>query len=298
MAPKPRTRSPSRPVNGHSNGHSNGKNGVHAPPSKPVASASSSGCTALSLAAVASVGLAALVARPQNPTQTMGKLLEPMRTGLPQGENTTAFDQLYAGRQGNEQQTGAGDKDVANSFYNLATQFYEYGWGDSFHFGWRRRGEPHRQSTANSQNFVAQKLRVGDMSRVLDLGCGIGGPLRGVVRATGANVTGLTINEHQVARAREITAGLTPYMQARCHFEVQDYLNIVGMEAGAYDAAFYMESSLHCENRTKTFAETYRLLKPGGRLVAMEYVTLPNWDESDPAPVSYTHLTLPTNREV
>ena len=185
------------------------------------------------LAAVASVGLAALVARPQNPTQTMGKLLELMRTGLPQGENTTAFDQLYAGRQGNEQQTGAGDKDVANSFYNLATQFYEYGWGDSFHFGWRRRGEPHRQSTANSQNFVAQKLRVGDMSRVLDLGCGIGGPLRGVVRATGANVTGLTINEHQVARAREITAGLTPYMQARCHFEVQDYLNIVGMEADA-----------------------------------------------------------------
>ena len=283
MAPKPRTRSPSRPVNGHSNGHSNGKNGVHAPPSKLAASASSSSCTALSLAAVASVGLAALVARPQNPTQTMGKLLELMRTGLPQGENTTAFDQLYAGRQGNEQQTGAGDKDVANSFYNLATQFYEYGWGDSFHFGWRRRGEPHRQSTANSQNFVAQKLRVGDMSRVLDLGCGIGGPLRGVVRATGANVTGLTINEHQVARAREITAGLTPYMQARCHFEVQDYLNIVGMEAGAYDAAFYMESSLHCEDRSKTFAETYRLLKPGGRLVAMEYVTLPNWDESDPA---------------
>ena len=38
MAPKPRTRSPSRPMNGHSNGHSNGKNGVHAPPSGGVAS--------------------------------------------------------------------------------------------------------------------------------------------------------------------------------------------------------------------------------------------------------------------
>jgi len=58
------------------------------------------------------------------------------------------------------------------------------------------------------------------------MGCGIGGPLRGVVRATGANVTGLTINKAQVARAREITKTLSPWMQARCHFEVQDYLNV------------------------------------------------------------------------
>eukprot|EP00965_Chrysotila_dentata_P161703 5340995-Pleurochrysis_carterae.AAC.1 len=53
------------------------------------------------------------------------------------------------------------------------------------------------------------------MDRVLDMGCGIGGPLRGVVRATGANVTGLTINAHQVRRAEQITAKLTPYMRVR-----------------------------------------------------------------------------------
>lgn len=58
------------------------------------------------------------------------------------------------------------------------------------------------------------------------MGCGIGGPLRGVVRATGANVTGLTINKAQVDRARQITKTLSPWMQARCHFEVQDYLNV------------------------------------------------------------------------
>merc|ERR1711881_494150 len=99
------------------------------------------------------------------------------------------------------------------------------------------------KAVQNSQHFVAMKLNVRNMDRVLDMGCGIGGPLRGVVRATGANITGLTINAHQVKRAREITRGLTPWMQARCHFERQDYLAIKGMELEAYDAAFYMESS-------------------------------------------------------
>ncbi len=229
-----------------------------------------------------------------------------IKKGMPGGENAYAFDKIYTGVSGNDQHN-AQDADVANKFYNLATEFYEYGcvarpanascasssvgvsharflwrsWGDSFHFGWRARWEPHRQAILNSQNFVAQKLQVKDMDRVLDVGCGIGGPLRGVVRATGANVTGLTINKHQVQRAREITSKLTPWMQARSHFVVQDYLNIKGMEENAYDAAFYMESSLHTEQRQKTFSEVFKLLKPGGRLVAMEYVLLPGWDANN-----------------
>jgi len=229
-----------------------------------------------------------------NPTQQVDKLFKMMRNGMAGGEDAFAFDSMYK-NVGSNDQHNAYDGDVANSFYNLATEFYEYGWGDSFHFGFRQRHEPHAKSVANSQHFVAQKLQVGDMDRVLDMGCGIGGPLRGIVRATGANVTGLTINMHQIRRAKEITRGLTPWMQARCHFEKQDYLNIKGMEHNAYDAAFYMESSLHCENRTKTFAETYKLLKPGGRLVAMEYNLLPGWKPDDPEHKELMRLHLHGN---
>merc|ERR1712216_1032498 len=228
-----------------------------------------------------------------NPTQQVGKLLKMMKEGMAGGESAFGFDKIYKDVGSNDQHN-AYDADVADSFYNLATEFYEYGWGDSFHFGFRRSNEGHAKAVANSQHFVAQKLQVGDMDRVLDMGCGIGGPLRGVVRATGANITGLTINEHQIKRAYEITRGLSSWMQARCHFVLQDYLNIktknnkgipeatVEMELEAYDAAFYMESSLHCENRTQTFAEAYKLLKPGGRLVAMEYNLLPGWKPDDP----------------
>ena len=229
-----------------------------------------------------------------NPTQQVDKLWKMMRSGMAGGEKVESFDKIFSDVNGNVQHN-AYDADVANSYYNLATDFYEYGWGDSFHFGFRKAGEPHSRAILNSQNFVAQKMQVKDMDRVLDMGCGIGGPLRGVVRATGANITGLTINKHQVARAQEITRSLTPWMQQRCHFVVQDYLNVVGMEEGAYDAAFYMESSLHTETRDKTFAQAYKLLKPGGRLVAMEYNLLPGWNASDPEHARLMELHLHGN---
>jgi len=49
------------------------------------------------------------------------------------------------------------------------------------------------------------------------------------------------------------------------------------------------------EDRTKTFKETYRLLKPGGRLVAMEYVLLEGWKPEDPLQQELMRLHLHGN---
>merc|ERR1719497_131858 len=99
--------------------------------------------------------------------------------GMAGNESVGVFDGVFADVVGNKQHN-AYDGDVARSFYNLATEFYEYGWGDSFHFGVRKQGQSHSACIANSQSFLAQKLRVNDMDRVLEMGCGIGGPMRSV----------------------------------------------------------------------------------------------------------------------
>lgn len=36
--------------------------------------------------------------------------------------------------------------DMVNKYYDLATSFYEYGWGKSFHFAHRLRDETHEES--------------------------------------------------------------------------------------------------------------------------------------------------------
>ena len=51
--------------------------------------------------------------------------------------------------------------------------------------------------------YLGGRLGVNPGAKVLDCGCGIGGPYRNIAKFTGADITGITINEYQVwERAR------------------------------------------------------------------------------------------------
>ena len=49
---------------------------------------------------------------------------------------------------------------MVNAYYDLVTDFYEFGWGDAFHFAPRYRGESFLASLARHQHFLARWLRV------------------------------------------------------------------------------------------------------------------------------------------
>ncbi len=44
---------------------------------------------------------------------------------------------------------------MVTSFYNLVTEFYEYGWGQSFHFAPRHQAETFESSIARQEYYVA-----------------------------------------------------------------------------------------------------------------------------------------------
>ena len=95
---------------------------------------------------------------------------------------------------------------MVNKYYDLATSFYEYGWGESFHFAHRYKWETLRESIVRHEHFLASKLNVKPGDKVLDVGCGVGGPLREIAAFTGASVTGLNNNAFQIKRGEEMNA--------------------------------------------------------------------------------------------
>ena len=95
-------------------------------------------------------------------------------------------------------------KTLVSNYYSLATDFYEYGWGRSFHFANRFHNETLAESLQRHESYLALRMQLKSGEKVLDIGCGVGGPLRRIAHLSGAHVTGLTISTYQIQRAKAI----------------------------------------------------------------------------------------------
>ncbi len=161
---------------------------------------------------------------------------------------------------------------TTKQYYDLVTDFYEYGWGQSFHFAVRRRGESLKQSIAEHQRYLAERLGLSAGKRAIDLGCGVGGPMRAVARITGANVTGVNINAYQVERARRYNQ--REGLGAQCDVIESDFLKVPLPDA-SFDAAYAFEATCHAPDKRSVFGEAARLLKPGGLFAVYEWCITP-----------------------
>jgi sterol 24-C-methyltransferase len=90
---------------------------------------------------------------------------------------------------------------LTRHYYNLATDLYEYGWGASFHFCRFAYGEGFYQAIARHEHYLAHMMGLKDGMKVLDVGCGVGGPAREICKFAGVNITGLNNNDYQIERA-------------------------------------------------------------------------------------------------
>ena len=166
---------------------------------------------------------------------------------------------------------------VVNQYYNLATDFYVFGWGSSFHFAPRRRCESFKDSILRHEYFLADELSLNPGMQVLDVGCGVGGPMANLARRTGANFVGINLNAYQIERARRHTRDV----EALCRFIHGDYMNVPEPD-NQFDAAINIEATPHAPDKTAVFREIYRVLRPGGAFAGYEWCLTDAFDPENP----------------
>jgi len=185
----------------------------------------------------------------------------------------------YTKQFSEEKSTGDRNEDYAslvNDYYDLATEFYEWGWGTSFHFADRRKGESFQQSIKRHEYYLAGRLGVNKGSLLLDCGCGIGGPARNMAKFTEANIKAITINQFQVDRGNALCKrqGLDDKVQL-----IQGDFMKLPFPDNHFDGVYAIESTCHAPDRSKVYSEILRVLKPGGIFACYEWCLTDDYDE-------------------
>ena len=160
--------------------------------------------------------------------------------------------------------------ELVDRYYTLCIPFYREFLGDHWHTGlYPAQGPIGPGDQLRMELLVARSAGIAQGSRVLDVGCGVGGTACHLARALGARVCGLTPNaaQHEIAQARARQLGL----QDQVRFDL-GWAHALPYESGSFDAVLFFESACHFGDRAAFFAEAFRVLRPGGCLAGEDWL--------------------------
>ena len=148
-------------------------------------------------------------------------------------------------------------------------------WGEHIHLGFYPPDNKKIDFRKAKVQFVHELVHWSGLdnlpkgSRILDVGCGIGGSSRILAKHYGFHVTGITISPAQVKRAQELTP-----IELNCRFRVMDALNL-SFPDGTFDGIWSVEAGAHMNDKNQFANEMLRTLRPGG------YLALADWNSRD-----------------
>jgi ubiquinone/menaquinone biosynthesis C-methylase UbiE len=118
---------------------------------------------------------------------------------------------------------------------------------DEFHIGGREATEA-----------IAAQMNLRPGMRLLDIGCGIGGPARYFASAQGCHVTGIDLTPEYVRTAQALSAlvGLSASVQ----FE-QGSAAALSFEGHTFDGAYMFHVGMNIQDKVKLFREVKRVLR-------------------------------------
>lgn len=126
--------------------------------------------------------------------------------------------------------------------------------------------------TADEQDRFITWLELGPSEHVLDVACGSGGPSLRLARLTGCSVAGIDIHEQGIANATE--AAQREGLAERARFQRHDANDPLPFADASFDAVICIDAINHLADRPAVLREWARVLKPGGRLLFTDPITV------------------------
>jgi SAM-dependent methyltransferase len=130
---------------------------------------------------------------------------------------------------------------------------------------------------------LADRLSVEPGDRLLDIGCGIGGPARYFAQRFGCTVRGIDLTGPFVDAGNKLTALLG--MGDRVVIEQGDGERLP-YDDGAFDGAYAQHVTMNVADRPRFFGEAWRVLRPGGFFALTEHGLGPAGAPRHPVPWS------------
>jgi 2-polyprenyl-3-methyl-5-hydroxy-6-metoxy-1,4-benzoquinol methylase len=126
--------------------------------------------------------------------------------------------------------------------------------------------------TAEEQDLFLGWLELSEGKTLLDVGCGSGGPALRMAARTGCSVVGIDVHEQAVATAKLLAS--ERQLEGRAEFCVVNASGTLAFPDARFDAITCIDAINHLPNRPLMIAEWARLLKPGGRLLFTDPITV------------------------
>jgi SAM-dependent methyltransferase len=123
----------------------------------------------------------------------------------------------------------------------------------------------HSWVTAEELEASISRLKLTGASRLLDLGCGPGGPLTFLLSRVGCHGSGTDLSTQAIATGRARATSLR--IEDLVTFHETDLNAPLPFASGSFDAAMSLDVILHLRDRQSVFREVARVLIPAGRFL-------------------------------
>ncbi len=177
---------------------------------------------------------------------------------------------------------------TVKEYYDLCSEFMAFGWSESLHFAPLSPLESLEESQIRHQRLMISKLELSEDMTVIDVGCGVGGPMRRVVREAGVRVVGVNYSNVQLDKAKSLNAEAG--IDHMVDYLACSFMDMAAIADGTFDRGYAIESTCHAPDKEGAFAEIYRVLKPGALFWGQEMCMTDKFD-----PDNAGHRTIKRN---